>query len=122
MLLFVALTHLDEKSSFLDILQRYQSFFKSCKQILLIVKQNDKWYLLCGKIELSNYDQPSSEKEVYALNNRYPCSVFVSTSALVFLLPLLSFISMVIMHISSPPPPNKQDFMSHACAKIIIIF
>jgi hypothetical protein len=61
---------LDEKSRFLDILQRYQSFFKSCKQTVLIVKQNGKWHLFCGKIELSNYDKPLSDKEIFALNDR----------------------------------------------------
>jgi hypothetical protein len=60
----------NDKNTFLDVLQRYHSFFRSLKQTLLIIKRNSQWSLLCGKIEISIYDKQLSEKEIYALDNR----------------------------------------------------
>jgi hypothetical protein len=60
----------NEKNSFLETLQRYKAFFNSFKETFLIVKQNDRWNLLCGKIELSSSDKPLSEKEIYTLDDR----------------------------------------------------
>jgi|SRR6476661_2866720 len=60
----------NDKQAFLEALQHYKSFFKSLEQTFLTVKQNSQWNLLCGKIELSNYDKPLSEKEIYTLHDR----------------------------------------------------
>lgn len=60
----------NDKQAFLEALQHYKSFFKSLEQTFLTVKQNSQWNLLCDKIELSNYDKPLSEKEIYTIHDR----------------------------------------------------